>query len=305
MEVKKEKFRFPPISTPDNSLMNSSMLFPQIRRPLSRFAKVNQSFSGVLPSMKDLTSDVKAAPQRIKRNASIETLEGIREEARLEYDRKKRHPRELLSKIREIERTRAVQPALLALDIGVLHLKKVHNRVHDALLRKQAKLSSLCSEVAECDETSQEQVGGRWGATACTSSYKALADELQTQATLYYLIDREKQRVKMRTVPIAEMQEAVAALKRQIQDEVFRMQRHDTQRLFYESELRRLKSVLFSVKKQRIEGVKKLMNGFSDQQWFLLHYGKEEEAKRAMRGEQMKAEQFLVFEYELELQFGT
>jgi len=119
-----------------------------------------------------------------------------------------------------------------------------------------------------------------------------------------HIVDREKRRLKSLALPINEIQADIAHVERQMQETKVKCQRIEAKRLVYETDSMRLKSKLDSIRKRRTKEMKKMLKSFSDQQLFLTHFEKEEEAKRELIGERAKAESLLALEYEMELKYG-
>lgn len=240
----------------------------------------------------------------MRRTASQEALEGIREEVARDYEAKRRFPRVLLGKIKQVEEAPVVQPALSALDFQLLNMQKLHNKLHHARMQKQAYLLLLSSELLPASEGFQASGATSQRGLTYLTTITALEKEEKTEATLTHIIDREKRRFKALALPINEIQEEIANMDRQIQEEKVKCQRIEAKKLVFEGNSMRLKSKLDSIHRRRTKEMKKMLKSFSDQQLFLTHFEKEEEAKRQLAGERAKAESLLALEYEMELKYG-
>lgn len=161
----------------------------------------------------------------------------------------------------------------------------------------------LSSEIVPGNDTEKQEESNKHALTYL-NTVTALEREEKTQATLLHVIDREKRRIKTFALPIKELQEKNAVLERQIQEMKVKCERIEAKKRIYDGEIRRMKGKLDSIRANRTKERKKLLNTFSDQQMFLTHFEKEEEAKRELVGEKEKAESLLALEYEMELKYG-
>jgi hypothetical protein len=203
-----------------------------------------------------------------------------------------------------VEEAKVVQPALSALDIQLINMQKLHNKLHHAVMQKQAFLLLLSSELHPGEGDLQASAPTSQRGLAYLTTVTALEREEKTEATLVHIVDREKRRLKSLALPINEIQADIAHVERQIQETKVKCQRIEAKRLVYETDSVRLKSKLDSIRKRRTKEMKKMLKSFSDQQLFLTHFEKEEEAKRQLIGERAKAESLLALEYEMELKYG-
>jgi len=240
----------------------------------------------------------------LRRSASQEALEGIREEVARDYEAKRRFPRVLLGKIKQVEEAGVVQPALSALDFQLINMQKLHNKLHHARMQKQAYLLLLSSELLPESDDSQPAGPTSQRGLAYLTTVTALDKEEKTEATLMHVIDREKRRLKSLALPIHKIQEEIENAERQIQEEKVKCQRIEARKRVFEANSLTLKSKLDSIHRRRTKEMKKMLKSFSDQQLFLTHFEKEEESKRQQAGERAKAESLLALEFEMELKYG-
>ena len=210
-----------------------------------------------------------------------------------------------MSKIQRIEGKKVVQPALTALDLQLLNMQKVHNRLHHTAMQKQAYLLLLSSELVRTSDTTSEDDHNLMHDCAYLTTVSALDREEKTQATLMHIIDREKEAVKVFGLPISDTQQKIYRVDRQIQDETFRFQRNEAKRTAYEAEAKQWAGKLANLRKRRAEGVSHLLQSYSDQQLLLTHFQREDEARRVLVTEKARAQSLLALEYELELKLGT
>lgn len=183
-------------------------------------------------------------------------------------------------------------------------MQKLHNKLHHAVMQKQAYLLLLSSELHPEEGEVQASAPTSQRGLAYLTTITALEREEKTEATLTHIVDREKRRLKSLALPINEIQADIAHVERQIQEMKVKCQRIEAKTQVYETDSMRLKSKLTSIRKRKTKEMKKMLKSFSDQQLFLTHFEKEEEAKRELVEERAKAESLLALEYEMELKYG-